>query len=156
MGKKLIVASLILAFLVCSCNPKGSNKKTSGVDTAGRDQIDLKYNMNKIKVPAGFQISVFAEIPNARSMCLGTNGTLFIGNMGGGAVYAAIDSNKDGRADKVFTIVSGLNTPCGVAFKNGSLYVAEISRILRFDSIETKLNAPPAYKVVYDKLPDDK
>ncbi|MFL5787889.1 MAG: PQQ-dependent sugar dehydrogenase [Flavisolibacter sp.] len=112
--------------------------------------------MNKIKLPAGFQISVFAEIPNARSMCLGTNGTLFIGNMGGGAVYAAIDSNKDGRADKVFTIVSGLNTPCGVAFKNGSLYVAEINRILRFDSIETKLNAPQAYKVIYDKLPDDK
>jgi glucose/arabinose dehydrogenase len=59
-------------------------------------------------------------------------------------------------SDKVSVVASGLNSPCGVAFKDGNLFVAEISRILRFDDIENRLASPPAYKVVYDKLPSDK
>jgi glucose/arabinose dehydrogenase len=67
-----------------------------------------------------------------------------------------VDKDKNGIAENVFTVASGLNTPCGVAFKDGSLYVAEVNRILRFDDIENNLSTPPAYKVVYDKLPSDK
>jgi glucose/arabinose dehydrogenase len=86
---------------------------------------------------------------------LGTKGTLFVGNRGGSSVYAVVDSDKNGVAEKVYTVASNLNTPCGVAFKNGNLYVAEISRILRFDDIESNLAHPPAYKVLYDKFPND-
>ncbi len=70
-------------------------------------------------------------------------------------MYAVVDADKNGKADTVYTIASGLNSPNGVAFRNGSLYVAEINRILRFDDIENNLGNPPAYKVVYDKLPKD-
>ncbi len=45
--------------------------------------------------------------------------------------------------------------PNGVAFRNGSLYVAEVSRILRFDNIENQLAKPPAPVVVFDKYPTD-
>jgi len=129
-----------------------STKKAS----TDNEVLFKKYNLDKITLPAGFSISVFAEIPNARSMCWGENGTLFIGNRDGSNVYAAVDEDNDGRADKTYTIASGLNMPCGVAFRKGSLYVAEVSRILRYDNIESRLSTPPSPVVVYDKLPTEK
>jgi len=32
-----------------------------------------------IRVPPGFRISLYAEVPNARSMTLGKRGTIFVG-----------------------------------------------------------------------------
>jgi glucose/arabinose dehydrogenase len=93
-------------------------------------------------------------VPNARSMCWGAKGTLFVGNRDEDKVYGVVDNNNDGRADSQYVIAKGLNKPNGVAFRNGSLYVAEVSRIIRFDDIENKLSAPPAPAVVFDKYPD--
>jgi glucose/arabinose dehydrogenase len=67
-----------------------------------------------------------------------------------------VDNDKDWKADKVYKIADGLDMPCGVAFKNGSLYVAEVSRILRYDNIEENLANPPKPVVVYDQYPTDK
>ena len=121
-----------------------------------RNGLFYKYDLDKIVLPPGFKISVFAEVPNARSMCLGEKGTLFVGNRQKDKVYAVRDENNDGLADKTYVLASGLNMPCGVAFRGGSLYVAEVNRILRFDNIESRLDNPPAPVVVYDKLPTDK
>jgi glucose/arabinose dehydrogenase len=121
--------------------------------TASADELATKYQLDKIKLPPGFSVSVYAEVPNARSMCYSDNGTLFVGNMSEDNVYAVVDNDKDGKADKVYTIAKDMNTPNGVAFKNGSLYVAEINRILRYDNIEANLATPPAPVVVYDKFP---
>jgi glucose/arabinose dehydrogenase len=146
---------ILLPFLLIACNQSGSdNKNTAGSEPTHPDSLFTKYQLNKIQLPPGFSISVYAEVPNARSMCLGDKGTLFVGNREEDNVYAVTDNNKDGKADQVYVIAKGLNTPNGVAFKNGSLYVAEIDRILRFDDIENKLSNPPAPVVVYDKYPD--
>jgi glucose/arabinose dehydrogenase len=118
--------------------------------------MDKKYPLDKIKLPAGFKISIYAEVDNARSLALSPNGTLFVGNRSGDKVYAVIDKDKDFKADEVKVIASDLNMPCGVAFREGSLYVAEVNRILRFDNIEKSLDAPPSPVVVSDKLPSDK
>src|ERR1035437_3307816 len=135
-----------------SCN----NAKSNGTSVSGNeDELFKKYNLDKIKLPPGFTINVYAEVDKARSMCLSPNGTLFVGNNGGNKVYAVVDENKDGVADKVYTVASGLNTPNGVAFKDGSLYIACISTILRLDSIESHLSNPPQPKVVYDQYPTD-
>lgn len=157
---------LTLSFLLfSSCNGKKTEGSQPPVQTtsdttshaaASSGDLFSKYELDKIKLPPGFKISVFAEVPNARSLCWGSKGTLFVGNTGGNTVYALTDADHNGVADKVYKVATGLNTPCGVAFRNGSLYVAEIGRILRFDDIEDHLPNPPAYKVVYDKLPTDK
>jgi glucose/arabinose dehydrogenase len=118
--------------------------------------LDKKYDLYKIQLPPGFSISVFAEVPDARSMCRGEKGTLFVGNRSKDKVYAVVDEDNDGRADKVYVIDQGLNMPNGVAFRKGSLYVAEVNRILRYDDIESKLNNPPRPVVVYDKFPTEK
>ena len=112
--------------------------------------------MDKIRLPEGFQITTYAEdIKNARSLCLSPNGTLFVGSMHAGNVYALRDTNGDLRADLKYTLATGLRMPNGVAFRNGDLYVAEVSRILRFAGIEARLANPPKPEVVYDKYPTD-
>jgi glucose/arabinose dehydrogenase len=117
---------------------------------------ESRLPLQKLKLPPRFSISVYAEVPNARSMTLSPKGVLFVGNRGGDKVYAVVDENKDGSADKVHTIGSGLDSPNGVAFRNGSLFVAENSRILRYDDIENKLTNPPKPVVVKDDYPTDR
>jgi glucose/arabinose dehydrogenase len=111
--------------------------------------------LGKIKLPPGFHIAIYAEVPNARSMTLSPKGFVFVGNRGGDHVYAVVDQNKDGKADKVYTLASGLDSPNGVAVRDGALYVAEISRILRFDDIENRLADPPQPVVVTNTYPKD-
>ncbi|MCS6804486.1 MAG: sorbosone dehydrogenase family protein [Acidobacteriota bacterium] len=113
--------------------------------------------LEKIKLPPGFRISVYAgNVPNARAMALGKNGTLFVGSRSAGKVYAVIDRDKDQKADEVITLARGLNMPSGVAFRDESLYVAEVNRVLRFDQIESKLSNPGAPVVVNDSFPKDR
>jgi glucose/arabinose dehydrogenase len=112
--------------------------------------------VERLKLPPGFRLSVFAEdVENARSLALGDKGTVFVGTRSEGNVYALTDANRDGKADEVIVIAKGLNSPNGVAFRDGALYVAEINRVLRYDDIESSLKNPPKPVVVSDKFPRD-
>lgn len=84
-------------------------------------------------------------------MAFGDAGTLFVGTMRGGMVYAVKDAL--GSQPQVRVLATGLKMPNGVAFRAGALYVAEAGRILRFDAIESRLDEPPAPVVVDDALP---
>jgi len=107
--------------------------------------------LEHIKLPPGFEISVFADgVPSARSLALGKNNVLFVGTRSD-RVYAV--RYRDARATQVITVASGLNMPNGVALRDGALYVAEVSRILRFDAIEAQLDARPKPVVVTDRYP---
>jgi glucose/arabinose dehydrogenase len=111
--------------------------------------------LDQIRLPPGFKIEVFApNVPGARSLALGERGTLFIGTRDRGKVYAIPNAVRPASGPrKVLTIAGGLHMPNGVAFRDGSLYVAEVSRILRYDRIESSLGSPPAPVVVTDRLP---
>ncbi|HKJ09117.1 MAG TPA: sorbosone dehydrogenase family protein, partial [Gammaproteobacteria bacterium] len=90
--------------------------------------------LHTLHLPPGFHISLVTDqVPDARSMTFGARGTLFVGTREAGKVYAVVDRDGDGRADRVYTLLTGLDMPNGVAFRNGSLYVAEVSRVLRLD-----------------------
>jgi len=108
--------------------------------------------LQDIKLPPGFEISVFAgDVPNARSLARGKGEVVFVGTRSDGRVFAVPYSGS--KARRVVTVASGLRSPNGVAFRDGSLYVAEISRLLRFDDIESKLDSPPKPVVVNDRFP---
>lgn len=111
--------------------------------------------LSSIKLPKGFSISIYAEVENARSMAISPSGTVFVGNRNEDKVYAIKDTNGDFKADKKWVIASGLNMPNGVAFKDGNLYVAEVSRIHKFTNIEAKLDAPGKSEIIYDKFPTE-
>lgn len=148
--------SFALGFIALLNATSCTNVKSNGAAVSGNEnELYKKYNLDQIKLPEGFTISVYAEINNARSMTLSPSGTLFISNRNGNKVYAAVDENKDGIADKVYVVAKGLDTPNGVAFKDSSLYIATVSTILRLDNIEARLANPPQPVVVYDKYPTD-
>jgi len=116
----------------------------------------LGLPLEQIKLPAGFEISVYASgVENARSMTLSPNGTLFVGTRSAGNVYAVVDRNGDFKADEVITLARGLKSPNGVAFLDGALYVAEVNRVVRFDNIESHLKSSSQPVVVNDKFPKD-
>lgn len=109
-----------------------------------------------IRVPPGFHLTLYAaNVPGARSMALGSGGTLFVGTRREGKVYALVDADKDYRAERVITLAEGLNMPNGVAVRNGALYVAEIHRLLRFADIERRLEAPPPPEVLRNDYPTE-
>lgn len=113
--------------------------------------------LDLINLPQGFNISLYADnVPGARSMTLGSGGTIFIGTRSEGTVYAVRDTNGDYRSDRKYIIAAGLNMPNGVAFRSGSLYVAEVNRVLRYDDIETRLSNPPIPAVVNDSFPHER
>lgn len=111
--------------------------------------------LDRVKLPPGFKIEIFAEVDNARSLAVSPSGIVFAGNRNGDKVYAVQDSDGDFKADKKWVVATGLNSPNGVAFKDGDLYVAEISRILKFPDIEKKLNNPGRPEVVADDYPTE-
>lgn len=140
MKKLQITFIAIFCILAISCN---AQKKESYIQ------------LETIKLPPGFEIEVWAEdVDNARSLATNADGsTVFVGNRQGKNVYALKDTNGDGKADKKYILASDLRMPNGVAFKDGDLYVAEVSRILRFKDIDNNLDKP-TFEVVYDQYPD--
>ncbi|MBD3183495.1 sorbosone dehydrogenase family protein, partial [Candidatus Poribacteria bacterium] len=91
--------------------------------------------LEDIKLPDGFKIEIYAsDIQNARSMVLSPDGILFVGTRKVGNVYAVLDKDKDNKAEHIIKIAQGLNMPNGVDFRKGSLYVAEVNRVLRYDN----------------------
>jgi len=111
--------------------------------------------LDKIKLPSGFNISVYAEdVENARQMALGEQGTVFAGSRRAGKLWAISDEDKDQRADRVRLIDDGLNMPSGLEFRDGALYVGAVDRVLRYDEIESKLDQPLVPVVVSDVFPD--
>ncbi|MCB2212665.1 sorbosone dehydrogenase family protein [bacterium] len=120
----------------------------------GEDGVTVAQN-GDLRLPAGFSIEEYAAAPNARSMVLGDEGTLFVGTRSDGRVFALTDDDGDGFHDTRHTIASGLNMPNGVAFKDGALYVAEVSRVMRYSDIEANLDNVPEPEVIRDDFPTD-
>lgn len=171
-ARVLLTAAFIMGCLAQGgCSPKRPVEETSAGGTVGAtgERVaqagetpapDAAHSpappLDRITLPAGFHIGYYAsDVPGARSLCRGAAGTIFVGTREEGNVYALVDANGDQRADRVITLARHLNYPNGVAFADGSLYVAEISRIIRFDGIETRLDNPPQPVVVKDGLPTD-
>lgn len=132
----LVTFSVILIFISCNSD---SNSQSA------------------INLPPGFKIEVYASnVPNARSMVLSPSGVLYVGTRSAGNVYALVDHNQDYTVDEVITIASGLDMPNGVDLKDGDLYVAEVSRIIKFENIENTFRNNPNYSVVRDDFPTDR
>src|SRR5262245_530725 len=154
----LVLAALVaLAQLAPAQQPPPSWKQGQPADMASSPlaphaqppapKASGEIPVDKLKLPPGFKATLWAHgISNARVMTWGDKGTLFVSSRVVGNVYAIVDR---GGSREVKTIAKGLNLPNGVAFRNGTLYIAEVSRITKMEGIEGKLDSPPEMKVVY-------
>lgn len=112
------------------------------------------FGPGDLVAPPGFVVTIYAaSVPNARQLALGPEGVVFAGSREAGAVHALVDEDGDRVAERVHVIASDLYMPSGVAWRDGSLYVAEVHRVLRYDGLAARLDAPPAPVVVTDRLP---
>jgi len=120
--------------------------------------VDAAVQLDKLRLPPGFRIELLTDaVPNARQMALGRSAdgksVVYVGSRSAGKVHGfELDGDKAGP---VRTIASGLQMPSGIAWRDGSLYVSAVSRILRYDGIDGRLAQPPAPVLVTDRLPGD-
>ncbi len=160
---KIYFTAILVSLLACNqaTDQKTQDEDATRIDSNKEDRGEPALSdkskslpLDKIKLPAGFAISVFAEVDNARSLAISPAGIIYVGNRDGDKVYAVQDKDGDFKADKKWVIASGLNMPNGVAFKDGNLYVAEMTRILKFNDIEKRLDNPGKPDVVVDNYPE--
>lgn len=112
-----------------------------------------KIQLDKLKVPKGFKVEVFASgMVNARSLARGDKGTIFVSTRLLDRIYAITE--KNGKRE-VIPLYKGLFRPNGLAFKNGTLYIAELNKISKVPDIEDHLTDPPKPILIYDDLPSD-
>jgi glucose/arabinose dehydrogenase len=98
-------------------------------------------DLNQLKLPEGFHIAVFADVPGPRMLTFTPGGVLLASESGEGKVVALPDAGHAGKADRVVGVLSGLNEPHGIAFYQGKLYVAENDKVRRYDWDESNLRA---------------
>lgn len=109
--------------------------------------------IDKIKLPPGFKAEIWATgLPGGRAMARGDDGKIYVGTRGLGRVYEVSDN---GGQRSVRTVIDKLNQPAGVAFRQGSLYVMAIDKVLRFDGIEKNPAATPVDMTAAFKLPSE-
>lgn len=109
-----------------------------------------------LKLPPHFSIKIYSyPVPDARQMALGPNGIIFVGTRQDGRVYAILPDQHQKHGTRVLTIADNLNMPNGVAYFNGSLFVAENNRILEYKNIIDHLTNPPEPHIILKDLPNE-
>ena len=108
-------------------------------------------DLDDVRLPPGFVIEHYADVPNARSLVLGERGTVFVSNRRGRSVYA-ITTGENGRR-RTIELLKGMDTPNGIAIHDGDLYVAEVDRVFRFADIEDHLEQAPEAELLDIDLP---
>lgn len=113
--------------------------------------------LGSLNLPEGFHIEVYAkDVPNARQMAVGKTGIVYVGSRGEGKVHAVVDLDKDGVAESVVLIAENLTMPSGLTYRDGDLYVSEVSKIHKFANIDETYNASPKSDIVVADLPTEK
>ena len=111
----------------------------------GRRADAIRRNLERIKLPAGFKIDLYAVVPDARHMAVGpSTGVVFVGTRKSN-VYVVTDRDKDRVADEVkqFAPSVEFKIPNGVCFsRDGMLYVVEQNRVLQFPAAEFYYEGP--------------
>ena len=92
------------------------------------------FDLNKLKLPEGFHIAVFAsDIDGARMLTFTPGGVLLVSESGEGKVVALPDPNTPARPAEWSKCSPASIEPHGIAFYEGKLYVAENDKVRRYD-----------------------
>ncbi|MDP4038793.1 MAG: PQQ-dependent sugar dehydrogenase [bacterium] len=134
----LIVVSLVFGLLFLF------KKKVGDIRPAILPALKPKVGqtIDYLKLPAGYKIGIFAnDLGNARDLVFSPNGILLVSATENGQIIAVADKNSDGTSDENKVILSGLNRPHGLAFYLGKLYVAQETKLTRYNFDENSLVA---------------
>ena len=120
------------------------------IDQNSEKAASLRKILKNITLPDGFQIELYAVVPDARDMAMAPQGTvLFVGTRKD-KVWVISDRDRDGVADEVKDFAPSLefDVPNGVQFsKDGFLYIAETNQVRVFPAAEFFYEGPDVVAV---------
>jgi hypothetical protein len=127
---------------------KGMQKTDSAftfVEQTGETRAALEAILPHIDVPEGFEVSLYAVVPDARSMAVAPQGTVTFVGTRKDKVWSVVDRDRDRVADQVKDFAPSLvfDIPNGPCFSpDGFLYIAERNRVLTFPAAEFFFEGP--------------
>ncbi|WP_299819903.1 PQQ-dependent sugar dehydrogenase [uncultured Jannaschia sp.] len=105
----------------------------------------IRETLDRIEMPEGFEIELYAIVPDARHMAVGPQGVVTFVGTRKDKIWAVTDRNKDRVADEVKDFAPSLTftIPNGVCFgPDGMLYTVEQNRVLVFPAAEFFYESP--------------
>jgi glucose/arabinose dehydrogenase len=144
------VAAPVLAQDAQDNMDKLSNMQRTGatftrIDQEGERADALRAILEHVNVPDGFEVSLYAVVPDARSMAVAPQGTVVFAGTRKDKVWAIVDRDRNRVADEVkdFAPSVTFDIPNGPCFSpDGFLYIAERNRILQFPAAEFFFESP--------------
>ena len=117
-------------------------------------------DLDNLILPTGFEISIFADDLNTpRQISETAKGHIIVGSKKGDKIYALLDEDSNGYAEKKVLIAEGLQNPTGVTIFEGDLYFAEIDTIWIVKNIDEWLNKKskslPKKSIYMNNLPSE-
>ncbi len=115
------------------------------IPQTGPKADQVKQNLAKIKLPAGFHIALYALVPDARHIAVGPQGVVTFVGTRKSKVWAVTDRARSGVGDEVKEFAPTLpkNIPNGPCFsKDGFLYIVEQNRVLEYPAAEFFYESP--------------
>jgi hypothetical protein len=107
--------------------PTGSTADWPEIPQTGAKADKVRENLKKIKLPEGFQISLYALVPDARHISVGPQGVATFVGTRKSKVWVVTDRARGGVGDEVKEFAPTLpkKIPNGPCFsKDGFLYIA--------------------------------
>lgn len=113
--------------------------------------------LDKLIMPAGFHIEIYANVENPRQMAQGDDGVVYVGSRGAGKIHAVRDTTGDDKGDEVTLIADNVELPTGIAYQKGDLYVGAVSKILVYRDIAKQVGSELATAdVLLESLPTER
>jgi len=125
--------------------PTGSTAEWPEIPQTGAKADKVKENLKKVKLPAGFHISLYALVPDARHISVGPQGVATFVGTRKSKVWVVTDRARGGVGDEVKEFAPTLpkKIPNGPCFsKDGFLYIAEQNRVLEYPAAEFFYESP--------------
>nr|WP_244501850.1 PQQ-dependent sugar dehydrogenase [Stappia sp. ES.058] len=123
------------------------------IEQSGDYADGIRDTLERITLPDGFKIELYAVVPDARHMAVGPQGIVTFVGTRKDKVWSVTDRNKDRVADEVKDFAPSLKfaIPNGPCFsRDGFLYIAEQNRVLVYPAAEFFYESPDvaAFNVV--------
>ena len=131
--------AVLLVLAVALASPAAAQGGATLVPQTGARSNEVRASLEKIKLPPGFAISLYALVPSARHMAVGPRGRITFIGTNRTRVYAMMDRGGKGVADEVrqFAANVDMKLPNGVCFaRDGSLFIVEQNRVTAYPSAE--------------------
>jgi glucose/arabinose dehydrogenase len=149
--RRFLYLAYFTLFFFSSCATSSTPHSAGGLaKQPASSAAQARASLPGIKLPAGFQISIYASgLKAPRFMTIGPHGALLVANRAANSIVALLPGSSPMQAGATRVIASNLNDPTSLVMHNGYLYVGEGSSIARM-ALGTDLKAGPIQRIITD------